>query len=139
MSQDIFQVSAQIPLGAGTVAAGTFLLPFMAMPGTSQYGGGIHIQKVWYSTNKAIAAGSAPTAELISLTSTGGTVAIICTALSSAAWTAGTPVVGTLVAAKEFVPGTVAYIGVKVGHENLAAAETYLSVGVVYSLGRAAK
>ena len=133
------QVTTLIPLGAGTVAAGTFLQPFFALPGTSEYGGGITITKVWYSTNKAIAAGSAPTAELISLTSTGGTVAIICTALSSAAWTAGTPVVGTLVAGKEFVPGTVSYIGVKVGHENLAASETYLVVGVCYVSGRGDK
>jgi hypothetical protein len=134
------QVTVLIPLGMGTpAAAGTSLQPIFALPGTSQYGGGITITKVWYSTNKVVASGSAPTAELISMTSTGGTVAIVCTALSSAAWTAGTPVVGTLVAGKEFVPGTVSYIGVKVGHETLSAHETSLAVGIMYVSGRADK
>jgi len=134
------QVTVLIPLGMGTAAAaGTSLQPILALPGTSEYAGGITITKVWYATNKAVASGSAPTAELISLTSTGGTVAIICTALASAAWTAGTPVVGTLVAGKEFVPGTVSYIGVKIGHETLSAYETSLAVGINYVSGRADK
>ena len=125
---------AVLPLGAGTVAAGTFLQPIMALPGTS-HGGGITLTKVWYSTNKAIAAGSAPTAALLSLTATGGTVATVVTGLSSAAWTAGTPVVGTIAAG--FVSGTCGYLGVKVGHEALEADETYLTVGIQYVMGRA--
>jgi hypothetical protein len=134
------QVVCSIPLGMGTPgAAGTFLVPVMALPGTSEYGGGITITKVWYCANKAVAAGSAPTAELISMTSTGGTVAIVCTALSSAAWTAGTPVAGTLVAGKEFVPGTVSYIGVKVGHDLLTSQDTCLNVGIMYVSGRGDK
>jgi hypothetical protein len=135
MSQEVFSANAVIPLGAGTVAAGTFLVPFLALPGTAQ-GGGITLTKVWYSTNKAIAAGSAPSAELLSLTTTGGTVAIVCTKLGSAAWTAGTPIVGTLVSGQGYVPGTAGYLGVKIGHENLAASETYITVGVNYMLGR---
>jgi len=134
------QVTVLVPLGMGTAAsAGTSLQPIFALPGTSQFGGGITITKVWYSTNKAVASGSAPTAELISLTSTGGTVAIVCTALSSAAWTAGTPVLGTLVAGKEFVPGTVSYIGVKIGHDLLTSQDTCLNVGIMYVSGRADK
>jgi len=134
------QVVCSIPLGMGTPgAAGTFLVPVLGLPGTSQYGGGITITKVWYCANKAVAAGSAPTAELISMTSTGGTVAIVCTALSSAAWTAGTPVLGTLVAGKEFVPGTVSYIGVKIGHDLLTSQDTCLNVGIMYVSGRADK
>jgi hypothetical protein len=104
----------------------------MALPGTL-YGGGITLNKIYYSANKAVAAGSAPSLVILGLTSTGGTVATYSTN-GSAALTAGTPIVGTIDTA--WVPGTVAFLGLKYGHENLAAASTQLTCNVLYSIGR---
>lgn len=129
---NIYNANVTIPLGAGTVAAGTSIAIVMALPGTL-YGGGITLNKVYYTANKAVAAGSAPSLVLLGLTATGGTVATYSTN-GSAALTAGTPIAGTIDTA--WVPGTVAFLGLKYGHENLAAASTQLNCNILYSIGR---
>jgi len=122
-----------VPLGAGTAAAaGTSIVVLTALPGTL-YGGGITLNKIWYTANKAVAAGSAPAISLLGLTSTGGTVATYSTN-GSAALTAGTPIIGTIDTA--WVPGTVAFLGLKYGHETFTAHETVLSVNILCSVGR---
>jgi hypothetical protein len=133
MSQlDGLNASITIPLGAGTVSAGTSISLIMSIPGTL-YGGGITIKKIWYCANKAVAAGSAPSLAILGLTSAGGTAATYSTN-GSAALTAGTPIAGTIDTA--WVPGTVSFLGLKYGHENLAASSTQLTCNIVYAIGR---
>jgi hypothetical protein len=134
MSQDLHTVNVTIPLGAGTSTAGTSNVLALALPGTS-YGGGITLRQVYFGSNKAIAAGSAPCFRLITQTSTGGTIGTIVSS-GSAALSAGTPVVGTITAASAYIPGTVAFVSVQFGINALAAVDTYLSAVIQYSVGR---
>ena len=129
---NVMNAAITIPLGAGTVAAGTSISVIMAVPGTA-YGGGITLHNIWYTANKAVAAGSAPSLVILGLTSTGGTAATYSTN-GSAALTAGTPIAGTISTA--WVPGTVSFLGLKYGHEALAAASTQLTCNILYSVGR---
>ena len=69
MSQELFTVNVSLPIsGGGTVAAGTFTVPILPIPGTAD-GGGIYLVRAAYSSNVAIAAGSAPDVKIVSLTS----------------------------------------------------------------------
>ena len=130
---NVMNASFAIPLGAGTAAAaGTSNVVLMAIPGTL-YGGGITLLKVWYTSNKAVAAGSAPSLSIIGLSSTGGTATTHCVN-GSAALTAGTPITGTIGTA--WVPGTVSFLALQYGHETFSAHETVLSVNILAAVGR---
>jgi hypothetical protein len=130
---NVMNASFAIPLGAGTAAAaGTSNVVLMALPGTL-YGGGITLLKVWYSANKAVAAGSAPSLTILGLSSTGGT-ATSHSVNGSAALTAGTPITGTIGTA--WVPGTVSFLALQYGHETFSAHETVLTANIVYAVGR---
>jgi len=129
---NVLNASVTIPLGAGTVGAGTSIAVFFTLPGTA-WGGGITLQKVSFTANKAVAAGSAPSLQILGLSATGGT-ATSHVVNGSAALTAGTPITGTIGTA--WVPGTVTYLGLKYGHENLAASDTHLTCNILYAVGR---
>ena len=134
MSQTINTVSIVIPYGAGTTTAGTSNYLLMALPGTS-YGGGAYIVRGYYSSNKAIASGSAPAFNLITQTSTGGTIGTIG-ANGSAALSGGTPVAATISTA--WVPGTVAFVSVQVCHDAYAATDNALTATFQWYPGRGA-
>jgi hypothetical protein len=105
-----------------------------AIPGTA-YGGGITITKFAYCTNSAVASGSAPSLKLVTKTSAGAVIATVASS-GSAATTAGTPIAGTISTA--WVPGTVGYLAVEVGHAAFGAATTVnLVASVQYVVGRA--
>jgi len=136
MSQEIYTQTVTIPLlgGGGTVAAGTFFVPAITMPGTAN--SGITIKKWWYASNVVIAAGSAPSVSLVKMNSACLRIAsgTIC-ANGSAATTAGTALAGTITTA--WVPGTVGYVGIQYGHNAYGAdTSSYLVVGIQYQIGR---
>ena len=135
MSQDLLNANITLPVvSGGTLAsAGTWFVPIMAIPGTA-YGGGITLVSVKFASNVAIAAGSAPSFELITQSSTGAILATVV-ANGSAALSAGTPVAGTI--ATEWIPGTVGLLGVKYGHAVYGAATpVYLTAAIQYYHGR---
>lgn len=135
MSQEIYSVNVSIPLVSGgtLAAAGTTIHPFFAVPGTAN-GGGITIAKLSYSSNAAIAAGSAPTVGIVTLNSSSLPIGTPCLN-GSAAFTAGTVSNGTITTA--WVPGTVGFLGVRVGQGIYGASTTVvLNVNMQYYLGR---
>jgi len=132
MSQELHLTNVCIPYGAGTTAAGTSNYLAMIIPGTS-YGGGINLVKWNYGANKAVAAGSAPAVNLITLNATGGTIGTIC-ANGSAALSAGTPVTGTITTA--WIPGTISFLAVQVCHDAYAATDVALNVSLAWFHGR---
>jgi hypothetical protein len=131
---ETYNVVVSIPLvSGGTVAAGTSRHALFALPGTAQ-GGGITLTKVKYSSNAAIAAGSAPALNLITMTTTGAAIATIG-ANGSAALTAGTPIAGTI--STYYVSGTTGYLGLEVGQGAFGAATTItLHAHIQYVMGR---
>lgn len=134
MSQELFTVNVSLPIaGGGTVAAGTFIIPVMPIPGTAD-GGGIYLVRAAYSANAVIAAGSAPIVQLVTLNSASLPLATVG-ANGSAAFAAGTANAGTI--STPWVAGTVGYLGIKYGHGAFGAATmVYLNASIQYYLGR---
>lgn len=130
MSQDLQSINLSIPYGT---ALGTSVALVMPIPGTAD-GGGITLVKAAYCSNVAIGAGTAPVIRLVTMTSAGAVIATIG-ANGSAALTAGTPITGTISTA--WIPGTVGYLGLEVGHE-VAGPNNYpaLSAAIQYYHGR---
>jgi len=117
-AQVIQSHSVSIPVvSVGTLAAGTVRTPIMKLPGT--IAGGITLINAAYSSETAIAAGSAPSFNLVTLTTTGAVIATVG-ANGSAALSAGTPVTGTI--STRWIPGTVGYLAVEAGHAAYGAA-----------------
>lgn len=136
MSQDLLSKSVTIPLlgAAGTLGGPqSNVIPFMRVPGTA-YGGGLTLVRWDYSCNVALASGSAPAVELVTLNSSSlpiGTPA----ANGSAATTAGTAIAGTISTA--WVPGTVSFLGVKYTQATYGGTSpAYLIVDLDYFHGR---
>lgn len=132
MSQDLNTTNIVIPYGAGTSAAGTNNYLLMPVPGTA-YGGGINLVRGYYSSSKAIAAGSAPAFNLITLNATGGTIGTIG-ANGSAALSAGTPVVATI--STKWVPGTISFLAIQLCHDDIVAQNTALTASFQWYAGR---
>jgi hypothetical protein len=130
---DIYSLSISLPVvNIGTLGAGTVRTPIMKLPGT--VGGGITLLGGAYSSETAIAAGSAPMFNLVTLTSTGAVIATIG-ANGSAALSAGTPVAATITT--YWIPGTVAYLAVEAGHGAYGAASMVAyQVHLTYAFGR---
>lgn len=131
---DLLSANITIPIsGGGTLAAGTFYLPVMQIPGTAN-GGGVTLVRSRYSTNAAVGAGSAPAVRLITQTSTGAIIATVA-ANGSVAYTAGTPISGTISTA--WIPGTVGFLGIEYGHGAFGAATmVFLNAEIQYYQGR---
>ena len=130
---DVHNVSISIPYGAGThtILAGTTKHMAFALPGTA-LAGGITLTKVSYSSNVAIAAGSAPCFNLITLTTAGVVVATVG-ANGSAALTAGTPVAGTI--STYWLPGTLGYLAVEMGNDPWVGTAN-VRADIQYVMGR---
>lgn len=130
MSQEVHHVNISIPYGT---AVGTSVHMMLPIPGTA-FGGGITLARARYCSNVAIGAGTSPAIRLVTMTSAGAIIATVG-ANGSAALTAGTPITGTI--STYWIPGTVGYLGLQVGHEvsgenNFPA----LSASVEYFYGR---
>lgn len=134
MSQDLHNITVTIPLvSCGTVAAGTAFFPVMQVPGTA-HGGGMFITRWSFGANTAIAAGSAPIMQLITMNTSSLPLATIGSN-GSAALSAGTQVAGTL--STQWVSGTIGYLGVKYGQGAYGAATTvFLEANIQYYFGR---
>jgi hypothetical protein len=134
MSQELFTTNVTLPIsGGGTVAAGTFIVPAFALPGTS-HGGGVYLVRAKYAANAAIAVGSAPIFQIVSLDANSLPIATLG-ANGSAAMAAGTAIVGTI--STNWVAGTVGYVGIKYGHGAFGAATmVYVNASLQYYLGR---
>ncbi len=133
MSIQIRSLAVSLPVvSIGTLSAGTVRTPILRMPGT--VAGGITLLNAAYASETAIAAGSAPSFNLITLTTTGAVIATVG-ANGSAALSAGTPVAGTLTTL--WIPGTVGYLAVEAGHAAYGAASMVsYQVMLNYTFGR---
>ena len=136
MSQELLSQTVSIPLlGASGTLGGpqANVVPIMRVPGTA-YGGGLVLVRWDYSSNVAIAVGSAPAVSLVTLNSSSlpvGTPA----ANGSALTTAGTAISGTITTA--WVPGTISFLGVKYSQATYGGTSpAYIVVNVDYFHGR---
>jgi hypothetical protein len=122
-----------VPLTNGTLAVGTTnVLAFFA-PTDALGGGGITITRVGVSSNAAIAAASAPQFTLVTLGTNSAINGTICTALASAAYTAGT--VREMTVATAFVDA--AYGVAFVRAQTAANADIPIITGFIqYVMGR---
>jgi len=131
MSMEIHNVCIPISLG-GTLAVGTSNIFGFWVP-TDAVGGGITVTRVAYSSDKAIAAASAPNFTLVSLGTNGAVNGTIASATGSAAFTAGTPRAGTISTA--FVDAS---YGVAVQWAQTAANAdiSYITAAIQYQMGK---
>jgi hypothetical protein len=131
MAGEVYNVNVHLSSG-GTPTVGTSNIFAFWVP-TDALGGGITITRVAYASNIAIGAGSAPNYTLVSLGTDSATNGTIATAIGSAAFTAGTPRVGTVASA--FVDG--AY-GVAIQWAQTAVSADYpvLNASIQYVMGK---
>lgn len=136
MSQDLYTANLVIPMLTAAATLGgpqSNSIPILRIPGTS-YGGGINIVRWSYTTNIAVASGSAPAVRLVTQTSANLPIATICSN-GSAATTAGTAVTGTITTA--WVAGTVGWLGCEYTQNTYGGTSPlYMAVSVQYHLGR---
>ena len=108
-------------------------IPLFRLPGTA-YGGGITIVRWDYSTNFAVASGSAPAVRLVSQTSANAPIATLCTN-GSAQTTSGTAVSGSITTA--WVAGTVGFLACEWTQATYGGtAPLFMNVSVQYLVGR---
>src|SRR5512139_478571 len=134
--QTLRNFSLSIPLLASVGTLGgpqSNSIPLFRIPGTA-YGGGMTIVRWDYSTNVAIASGSAPAVRLVTQTSANAVIATIC-ANGSAATTAGTAVSGTITTA--WISGTVGFLACEYTQATYGGSSpAYLNLNIQYYPGR---
>ena len=116
----------------GTLAAGTSNVLGFWVP-TASIGGGITVTKVSYTSNAAVASGSAPDFTLVSLGTNSAINGTIATAIGTAAFTAGTSRPGTISSA--YVDATYG-VAVKWEQEDVNGDTHTLTAQVQYVMGR---
>ena len=108
-------------------------IPILRIPGTA-YGGGITILRWDYTTNIAVAVGSAPAVRLVSQTAANLPIATLCSN-GSALTTAGTAISGTITTA--WVAGTVGFLACEYTQATYGGTSPlYMNVSVQYAIGR---
>jgi hypothetical protein len=127
---DVMNVCVNI--NAGTLAVGTTNVVAFWAP-TDAIGGGLTVTDVRYSSNAAIAAGSAPNFTLVTLGTNSATNGTIASAIGSAAFTAGTSRVGTI--SDAWVDGTEG-VAVQWAQTAANADSPTITAHIQYKMGR---
>lgn len=132
MSQDMHVLNVNLTPSNGTMAVGTSNLYAFKAP-SDALGGGITIQEVYFCSMDAIAAASAPVYEVVTLNSSAAVNGTVTSVLASAAWTAGTPRLGTI--SDGWVDGG-EYVAVVWKQTAANASTPIVSCSIGYKMGR---